>query len=173
MQLADKTEEQLSMNDVLQPRMKGTELSLSWVWIHHALSPGACNRLCISPLTSHWSWHPMSTTFRNRMWDTRNSAYVLLFITIPDYKKTHMDAVPEFQLKSWGKRGHVFFIFLHSVLIRVGMTSEWLCPRVLSEFLDSTSTQWQEASGSSLCLFSKDWVFVPVFSSVLTVWDQR
>lgn len=99
------------MNDVLKPRMKGTELSLPWVWIHHALSPGACNRLCISPLTSHWSWHPMSTTFRNRMLDTRNSVYVLLFITIPDYKKTRMDAVPEFQLRSWGKMGHVFLFF--------------------------------------------------------------
>lgn len=159
----------------------------SWVWIYHALSPGDCNRLCISPLTSHWIWHPMSTAFRNRMQDTRNSVYVLLFITIPDYRKPHVDAVPEFQLRSRGRRGCVFLFFFTQFLMLVGKASEWLCPRVLTEFpdstslcprvltefRDSTSTQWQEASGSSLCLFSKDWVFVPFFSSLPTAWDQH
>lgn len=57
----------------------------------------------IFPLpTSHQNWHPMQTAFRNRGWDTRDAACVLLFITvIPVCRKAYLDAVCGFQRMPW------------------------------------------------------------------------
>lgn len=63
--------------------------------------PGIGIYYLFSLLTSHWSWHSMSTAFRNRMWDTRRSVYVLFMITKSVYRKPHMDAVSEFQWRPW------------------------------------------------------------------------
>lgn len=155
MQLGAKTEEQLGTNAVLEPGVKDTEPPLPWVWIYHAFSLGECNLHpdYTSPLsTSHQSWHPMSTAFRNRMWDTRDAVPVLFITVIPVYRKAHLDAVPGFQWRSW------VFGFFTQLLNWVDKESMWFCPRVLHEFLESTTTQWQEAAGSPLYLFSKDWI---------------
>lgn len=134
LQVAAKAGEQLGMNTVLQPRVKGTE---PWVWIHLSASPGTEIYYVFPLLTSHWSWHPMSTAFRNRMRDTRRSVYVLFMITKSVYRKPHMDAVSEFQWRSWAS--FCFFFFSTQILNGVDKASVWLCPKVHSEFLGPSS----------------------------------
>lgn len=165
LQVAAKAGEQLGMNTVLQPRVKGTE---PWVWIHLSASPGTEIYYVFPLLTSHWSWHPMSTAFRNRMRDTRRSVYVLFMITKSVYRKPHMDAVSEFQWRSWASFWFFFFpLRFWTGLIRQVCdfaqrytVSSWVHPQHISR------------AGSSLCPFSKDW-FSSVFSSVPAVWNQR
>lgn len=80
-------------------KVKDMEPSLPWLWTYHALSLGECNLnpSYTFPLpTSHWSWHPMQTAFRNRVWDTRDAVHVLFIIVIPVYRKAYLDAVPGF-----------------------------------------------------------------------------
>lgn len=163
MQWAAKTEEQLDMIAVLEPREKNTELSLPWVWIYHVFSRGKCNlhtnyRFPLS--TSHQTWHKMSPAFRNRLWDTREVVHVLFIIVIPVSSGCSL----WISMKVLG-----FLGFFTPFLNWVDKESVWLCPRVLREFLGSTTTWWQETAGSPLYLFSKDWVSSPE----PTAWDQR
>lgn len=93
--------------------------------------------------TSHQSWHPMQTAFRNRVWDTTDAAHVWFIIVIPVYRKAYLDAVHGFQRILWVCG---FLLHFWTGLIR----SVWLCPRMLHKFLGST--------GPPLHVFSKDWV---------------
>lgn len=83
--------------------VKDMEPSLSWLWTYHAFSLGECNLnfsyTFLLP-TSHQSWHPMQTAFRNRVWDTRDAVHVLFILVIPVYRKAYLDAVNGFQRMS-------------------------------------------------------------------------
>lgn len=98
-----KREEQQGTNVVLQSRWKTWSIPALTLNLPCFL-PGECNlnpSYTFPPPTSHQSWHPMQTAFRNRVWDTREAVRVLFIIVIPGYRKAYLGAVHAFQRTSW------------------------------------------------------------------------